>query len=57
MAQIKDSEDVENSEMVSRTAKQDEQILAGSSLNDEEDEETTLESIKTAEKMSGSKMI
>lgn len=57
MAQIKDSEEVQNSVMVSRTAVQDAQVLAGSSLNDEEDEETTLDSIKSAERMTGGKMI
>jgi len=42
--------------MISRTAEQDQAILGGSNLNDDEDMSTTLESIKTAEKMTGSKL-
>lgn len=39
--------------MLSRTAEQDRAILGGSQLNDEEDMSTTLESLKSAEKMTG----
>jgi len=50
-----DFDEVKTSAMISRTADQDRAILAGSSLNDDEDEQTTLESLKSAEKMSGAK--
>jgi hypothetical protein len=56
MAQIGDFDEVTNSNMLSRTAEQDKAILGGSSLNDEEDITTTLESMKTAEKMTGTKL-
>jgi tRNA uridine 5-carbamoylmethylation protein Kti12 len=39
--------------MLSRTAEQDRAILGGSQLNDEEDMSTTLDSLKSAEKMTG----
>ena len=42
--------------MISRTEEQDKAVLGGSSLNDDEDMSTTLESIKTAERMTGSKL-
>lgn len=50
-----DFDEVKTSAMISRTADQDRAVLAGSSLNDDEDEQTTLESLKSAEKMSGAK--
>jgi len=60
MAQIasgaQDFDEIKISNMISRTAEQDQAILGGSSLNDEEDMSTTLDSIKTAEKMMGSKL-
>jgi len=56
MAQIGDFDEITNSKMLSRTADQDSAILGGSSLNDEEDINTTLESMKTAEKMHGTKL-
>lgn len=56
MAQIGDFDEITNSKMLSRTAEQDTAILGGSSLNDEEDIATTLESMKTAEKMQGTKL-
>ena len=56
LAQIGDFDEITNSNMISRTAEQDQAILGGSSLNDEEDMSSTLESIKTAEKMTGSKL-
>jgi len=42
--------------MISRTAEQDRAVLSGSALNDDEDMDSTIESIKTAEKMTGSKL-
>ena len=56
MAQIGDFDEITNSNMLSRTADQDKAVLGGSSLNDEEDISTTLESMKTAEKMHGTKL-
>lgn len=56
MAMIGDFDEIKTSNMISRTAEQDQAILGGSSLNDDEDMSTTLESIKTAEKMSGKKL-
>ena len=56
MAQIGDTDEITTSNMLSRTADQDQAILGGSSLNDEEDISTTLESMKTAEKMHGTKL-
>jgi hypothetical protein len=56
MAQIGDFDEITNSNMLSRTASQDTAILGGSSLNDDEDIATTLDSMKTAEKMTGSKI-
>jgi len=55
MAQIGDFEEIRTSNMMSRTAEQDKAVLGGSSLNDDEDISTTLESMKTAEKMTGTK--
>lgn len=51
---VSDFDEVKTSAMISRTAEQDVAILGGSSLNDDEDQQTTLESLKSAEKMSGS---
>jgi len=51
---VSDFDEVKTSAMISRTAEQDVAILGGSSLNDDEDQATTLESLKSAEKMSGS---
>ena len=56
MAQIGDFEEIKASNMMSRTAEQDTAILGGSNLNDDEDIATTLESMKTAEKMTGTKL-
>lgn len=56
MAQITDFDEIGMSNMISRTAEQDQAVLGGSSLNDDEDIATTLESMKTAEKMTGSKL-
>jgi len=56
MAQIADFDEITTSNMMSRTADQDKAVLGGSSLNDEEDISTTLESMKSAEKMTGAKM-
>lgn len=60
MAQIgtglSDFDDIRVSNMISRTKEQDEAILGGSSLNDDEDMTTTLESIKSAEKMTGAQL-
>ena len=56
MAQIGDFEEINAANMMSRTAEQDKAILGGSSLNDDEDINTTLESMKTAEKMTGTKL-
>merc|ERR1719263_1316163 len=53
---MRDSDEVRNDRMLSKTAGQDAQVLAGSALNDEEDFETTIESMATAEKMHGAKM-
>jgi hypothetical protein len=53
---VSDFDEVQHSTMISRTADQDRQVLAGSSLNDDEDMDSTMESIKTAEKMTGSKL-
>lgn len=56
MAQIADFDEITTSSMMSRTADQDKAVLGGSSLNDDEDISTTLESMKSAEKMTGAKM-
>lgn len=58
MAQIGsgDFDEIKVTNMISRTAEQDQAILGGSSLNDDEDMDTTMESIRTAEKMTGSKL-
>ena len=56
MAQIGDFDEITNSKMLSRTADQDSAILGGSQLNDDEDMETTLESMRSAEKMTGTKL-
>ena len=56
MAQMGDCEEIKASNMMSRTAEQDTAILGGSNLNDDEDIATTLESMKTAEKMTGTKL-
>jgi hypothetical protein len=56
MAQIGDFDEITTSKMLSRSAEQDQAILGGSSLNDEEDISTTLDSMKTAEKMHGTKL-
>lgn len=53
---VSDFDEVKTSAMISRTADQDRAILGGSSLNDDEDEQTTLESLKSAEKMSGKQL-
>ena len=39
-----------------RTAEYDSQVLAGTQLNDEDDARATLESLKSAEVVSGAKM-
>ena len=49
----RDFDEIKTSSMMSRTAEQDQAILGGSSLNDDEDMSSTLESIRTAEKMTG----
>lgn len=56
LAEIRDFDEVPISNMISRTAEQDQAILGGSSLNDDEDMSSTLESIKTAEKMHGKQL-
>merc|ERR1711934_226785 len=56
LSMIGDFDEISMSNMMSRTDEQDRQVLAGSSLNDDEDYSTTLDSIKTAEKMTGSKL-
>lgn len=56
MAQISDFDEINVSNMISRTAEQDQAVLGGSSLNDDEDMETTMQSIKTAEKMTGKRL-
>lgn len=56
MAQVNDFDDIKMSNMISRTAEQDQAVLGGSSLNDDEDMETTMQSIKTAEKMTGKQL-
>lgn len=56
MMMMRDSDEIRNDRMLSKTAKQDAQVLTGSQLNDEEDFETTIESMATAEKMHGAEM-
>ena len=56
MAQLGDFDEIANTNMLSRTADQDRAVLGGSALNDDEDISTTLESMKTAEKMTGAKL-
>ena len=54
--EMTDFDEIKVSNMLSRTAEQDRAVLGGSSLNDDEDMETTLDSLRTAEKMTGSKL-
>ena len=56
MAQIGDFDEITTSNMMSHSASQDSAILGGSQLNDDEDMETTLESMRSAEKMTGTKL-